>query len=240
MKTYVLLIAGCLLIFLSSCATYQKAPLTSDDYNPVRQEVIKESLFQDKDRTISEEDIRRLLDGKIDLPDTIRIAVFKYASTSNRSYYNYYWSNEEYLKLQEKFLESLMGELESSDRVQKVVLVPSVMISSKPNITQLREAAVRLQADMLFVYTISSNIYYKNKAFQKNEAKAFATCETLLMDTRTGVIPHSTVVSRDMLVVKEQEDWDNAELRKRAENGAIQKSLEEAGKQTRLFLDGSD
>ena len=44
-------------------------------YSPRPVETITESLFDSKDRTISEADIQRLLNGDIKLPDTIRIAI---------------------------------------------------------------------------------------------------------------------------------------------------------------------
>lgn len=238
MKLPQLFIILSLSLSMLSCGTTQKMAMEPQvmQARERQQEVITESLFQSKDQSISEADIQRLLNGKIKIPDTVRIAVYKYASTSVSRYYSYYWNNEEYLKSQQEFQEILVRELKKSSKVQKVILVPAIMASKRPNITQLRESAVRLQADLLFVYSVSSDIYNKNRAFQKNEAKAFATCETLLMDTRTGVIPHSSVVTREKLVRKEEEDWDNNEMGKRAENGAISLTLEESGKQAAVYL----
>lgn len=238
MKILPILFASSISLLMMSCMS--RKPLATEYTRMHAQqdnrEVITESLFHSKDQSISEADIQRLLNGEIKIPDTVRVAVYKYASTSVSRYYSYYWNSEEYLKSQQGFQDILVKELEKASKVKKVILVPKIMASAKPNITQLRESAVRLQADLLFVYTVSSDIYNKNRAFQKNEAKAFATCETLLMDTRTGVIPHSSVVTREKLVVKEQEDWDNNEMGKRAENGAISLTLEESGKQAANFL----
>ena len=55
-------------------------------YNTSLKEPITESLFNDKDRTLSESDIQKLLDGKLNLPDTLRLAVFKYGM--NNHYYS--------------------------------------------------------------------------------------------------------------------------------------------------------
>ena len=84
------------------------------------------------------------------------------------------------------------------------------MVGGNASITQLREAAVRLQADMLLIFSLKSDIYSKYRAFAKDEAKAFATNETLLMDIRTGVIPFSNVVTRDTLIKKGTEDFQHA------------------------------
>ena len=65
--------------------------------------------------------------------------------------------------------------------------------------------------------------------FKKNEVKAFATCESLLMDIRTGVIPFSDVLTHDVLKKKEDEDFNNDELRKRAIQEASKLTLESLG-----------
>lgn len=237
MKTQKLLTLTVTALILAGCSTTRPVNYGLEPQQTDKQEVITQSLFDSKDRTISEQDIQRLLKGKIIIPDTIRVAVYKYASTSMNRYYSYYWNDEEYLKTQQSYIDTLVEQLKTSDKVKKVIMVPSIMISKYPNITQLRESAVRLQADLLLVFSINSDIYYKYKAFKKNEAKAFATCETILMDTRTGVIPYSSVVTKENLVKKEQEDWTNEETRKRAENGAVILTLIDTGKSVAEFLD---
>lgn len=224
--------------FLFSCQTTQPAytggAIARGTEPP---ELITKSLFDAKDRTISEEDIHRLLDGRITLPDTLRIALFKYSSSSINRYYTNWWTDEEYLKTQQSFVDTLTQSIASAVKIKKVFPVPSLMTSPNPNMTQLRETAVRLQADILIVYAISSDIYYKYRMFQKNQAKAFATCETILLDTRTGVIPHSSIVTKEALVVKDEHDLTDTETRKKAEREAIQSALVDTGKAVSEFLE---
>ena len=224
------------LVSCTQCTHTRPHAHTPDIYPRFQQDTLTQSLFQAKDRTISEADIQRLLNGKINLPDTLRIAIYKYASTSINRYYSQYWNNEEYLALQQSYVDTLVAELHTHPRVAKLILIPTLMVSPSPTVTQLREAAVRLQADALLIFSVKSDIYYKSKLFEKNEAKAFATCETLLMDIRTGVIPHSSVITQENLVQKAEEDWSPQETRKRAENGAIWKCLEETGKEVVGYL----
>ena len=169
------------------------------------------------------------------LPDTLRIAVLNFQSNSG-SYYGAYWNNEEYLNLQQEYFRTLETALAPHRRVQKIKLMPKLMIGTQPNIFSLREAAVRLQADLLLIFSVNSNIYYKYKVFKKNEAKAFATCEALLMDIRTGIIPYSEVVTREQLLRKSEEDFNNLDLQKNAERQAVVASLEEIGKRIFTFL----
>lgn len=201
-----------------------------------KQELISRSLFNDKDRTISEEDIQRLLDGRIAIGDTVCVALFKFSGSSINRYYTNWWSDEEYLKTQQSFVDTLTNHIRKASKVKKIFPVPSLMTDQHPNMTQLRETAVRLQADILIVYAISSDIYYKYRMFQKNQAKAFATCETILMDTRTGVIPHSSVITRETLAMKGQDDLTDAETRKRAEREAIALTLVDSGRAITEFL----
>ena len=184
-------------------------------------ETITRSLFDPGTRSISEEDIQRLLNGRLDLPDTLRIALLHYGSGRVSRYYQAYWSNEEYLKIKQGYIDTFREELSGNSRVSRIILMPELLLGSRPDIFTLREAAVRLQADLLFIFSIHSDIYYEYKAFRKNEAKAFATCEALLLDIRTGMIPFSEIITRDITTRKSPEDTDDNELRKRAENEAV-------------------
>ncbi|MFY8035596.1 MAG: hypothetical protein ACOVMQ_00445 [Cyclobacteriaceae bacterium] len=237
MKTHHLFLLAALALLLANCGTMKPASYASQPIAPSRQEIITNSLFTDKESTISESDIQRLLNGKIRLPDTVRVAVYKYGSSSISRYFSYWQSDEEYLRTQQAFVDELIDKIGSSSKVKKVIPVPSLMVTTKPNITQLRETAVRLQADILVVYSITSDIYYKYHLFKKSEAKAFATTETILMDTRTGVIPHSSVITKDKLVTKVQEDLSDEETRKNAEREAIMATLKETGNRIAQFLD---
>jgi hypothetical protein len=212
--------------FITSCSVPNRAR---------QNEPITESLFNEKDRTLSEENIQKLLDGKLNLPDTLRIALFRYGMT-NRYYSKFYrFADENLVKSQQSYVDTLMSSLKDNRRVQNVHPIPSLMLSSSPTITQLRETSVRMLSDLLIVYSNTSDIYYKYKVFKKDEAKAFATTEVLIMDIRTGLIPFSTVITKDFLT-KTLKDESIEEARKRAEKEAIVLTLIEAGQRVNGFL----
>lgn len=196
---------------------------------------ITESLFNDKDRTLSESDIQKLLEGRLKLPDTLRLAVFK--TGMNNHFYNkfYFQADENSVKAQQSYIDTLVAGLKYNTRVESVHPIPSLMLSANPTITQLRETSVRLLSDLLIVYSTTSDIYYKFKAFKKNETKAFATTEVFLMDIRTGLVPFSTVVTKDYYT-KVIKDESQDETRKRAEREAVILTLVEIGKQIDTFL----
>ncbi len=207
---------------------------------PYDKEIITQSLFSATEQTISEANIQKILDGEIELPDKVRIAIFKYGNPVVNRYYANYWPDEDYLKLQQSYLDTLIFQIQKSNRVERIFPIPSLMMSTQPNITELRESAVRLQADLLLVFTVQSDIDTKYNMFSKNLAKAFATCETILMDTRTGVIPHSDVITKDFFVKRESQDWSDTEMQKRAKNGAVMLSLGRTGEGIGQFLRRSE
>jgi len=225
---------------LFSCGGTNK--IANNSLNQARQgsasdTFITQSLFDEKDRTITEENIQRLLNGKLVLPDTVRIAIHQYSrSPINRYYYNY-WSDEDFLKTQQAFVNVIVNSIAKSHRVKKIILIPGMMITSKPTITTLRETAVRLQSDLLLVFSITSDIYYKYRFLNKDEAKAYATTEFMLLDTRTGLVPYAQIVTKDFLTKKTDEDINLEELRKRAEKTAIIQSLLDSGDRLKEFLD---
>jgi hypothetical protein len=226
-----------------SCHTFRKVSQSNEpepEYNkPYREpDPILESLFDAKDRTISEENIRKLLDGKLLLPDTIRIAVYNYSKAPLNRYYYGNTTDEDYLKAQQSFVDTLVKTIYKSNKVKKVTLIPAMMITKSPNITTMRETAVRLQSDLLLVFSVTSDIYYKYRLFNKDEAKAYATAECMLMDVRTAMVPYSSIVTSDFFSKKSETDANLEELRKRAEKTAILQSLGESGTRLSLFFDG--
>jgi hypothetical protein len=229
MKKQILILPFIVLLFVQCSTTYPRRGNPSKD-------IITESLFNDKDRTLSEENIRTLLDGRLVLPDTLRVAVFK-VGMNNRFYSNMLYTRnyESSIRGQQSLFDSLAARLKQNARVEQVHSIPTMMLSTYPNITQLREASVRLQSDILVVYSTTSDIYHHSKIIKKDEIKAFATTELFLLDVRTSLIPFSTVVTKDYLA-KEIKGELNAETRKRAEQEATLMTLLEIGEQVKTFL----
>ena len=213
-------------------STYASATYDAD--------VIEHSLFASQDKTISEEDIQRLLNGQIKIKDSLRIAIFNYSIYSQRNIYpKYYRTDEEYLKTQQAYIHTLTSQIENCKKIKKTFLMPSMMVDTKSSITNLRETAVRLQADLLLVYNVKSDIYYKYKTFKADEAKAFATIECFLMDTRTGLIPFTTITTEESFMKKTSDDFTTDELRRNTEKEAVIKALETIGVSLNGYLEGA-
>ena len=194
---------------------------------------ILQSLFTDRSSTISEENIQRLLDDNYRLPAALKIAVVRLETSRER---RYYWNDEYFQKSQQAYLDSFVVRLRSSRRVALVSPIPSMLITANPSFTTIREAAVRMQCNMVLVYSVNSDYYSRYKVFTSTEIKAFASTELLLMDVRTGMVPFSATVTRDAFTTKKKEDMDYTQARDRVLNEAALASISEVGGRIAGFL----
>lgn len=224
------------LFFLFSCGTSRQA--AGDNYTrEYADTVITQSLFSDRNATISEENIQKLLDASYRLPGSLRVAMVRIDNNNNSSRrYNYFSNDEDYLKTQQSYLDSFTNRIRQSGRVKKVSVIPEIVVSKNPGFTQLREAAVRLQADVVVVYSISSDIYSRYKMFSGPDLKAFATTQLILLDVRTGMVPFSTIVTKDQFSRKMKSELDNTQAANRVQHEAVLLSIDETGRQLLDFL----
>ncbi len=210
--------------------TYPQQQTYQDNTDPITQ-----SLFNDKTATISEENIQKILDGNFKLPAQLRIAIVN-AGTSKMNN-RYYWNDEQYLKTQQAYLDSLEMHLKQSQKVTSVATIPDLLLTKPLTYTNIREAAVRLQADVVIVYSITTDVYSKYKVFTKADIKAFATTQFLLLDVRTGLIPFSTIVTKDQLSKKQETELDNSEATNRIQKEAVLMTLAEIGNKLTDYLE---
>jgi len=234
-----------IMVFLTSCVSYKEGGYTSPPsvvYSNNGGE-ITESLFSDKASTISEDNIQMILNGTYYLPEKLKVAVLNIdkGSTSRGGYYSYYSENE-YLTSRQKYVDYITDNLASQNRVEKISWIPSMMTGANPTFTSIREAAVRMQADIVIVYSISEgNIYTKHKVFS-SEHKAFATTQVMVMDVRTGLIPLTDISTKDYFIPKEEKDnkdnksFNESEKRKMIQEQAVLLTLQEIGNNINKFL----
>jgi predicted small secreted protein len=217
---------------LSSCDTTRQLgnPISQTESNG--DTLIIQSLFNDKASTISEEGIQKILDGTYKLPRQLRVAIVRLDNNQQRRY----WNDEDYLKTQQSYLDLFGNKFKQSQRVTRVSIIPDLLISKTPSFTSIREAAVRLQADIVVVYSTSGDIYSKYKLFTKTDIKAFATTQLIILDVRTGLVPFSTIVTKDIVSQKKKEELDNSEAKNRIQNEAVLSTINEIVEQIASFL----
>jgi hypothetical protein len=229
-----LLLLSTLAFFVTSCETPRSSVQTGPTQDrPAEDTLIVQSLFNDRSSNISEDNIQKVLDGNYRLPSTLRIAIVRLEGSRQQ---RYFWNDESYLKTQQSYLDSFTARLRSSRRVTAIATIPDLIISKSPSFTNIREAAVRMQCDMALVYSITDDLYSRYKAFSSPDIKAFATTQLILMDVRTGLIPFSTIVTKDFLSKKTKEDLDIAQARDRVLNEAVLATINDTGQKIVQFL----
>jgi len=235
MKQTILLITA--IVLLTACNTTRPLGNNPGSDFPSGDTLITQSLFHDRASTISEENIQKILAGTYELPQQLRVTIVRLEPTPQlKRYYWNYWSDEQYLKTQQSYLDLFSDKFRQSARVTKLSIIPDLLISKSPSFTNIREAAVRMQADIVVVYAITSDIYSKYKLFSKSDIKAFATTQLIILDVRTGLIPFSTIVTRDFLSQKKKEELDNAEAASRIQNEAVLLTINDIGQKITEFL----
>ena len=230
--------------FLMGCASVpsgevdrSRVAMAAVDYR--ERPVLTTSLFKSDQEVLSEDALAKIMTSKVNLPSKAKIAVIRFTQDEGgalRYYGSYYWRTEAYLKTQQEYLDALEKRLAGSDRVVQVVIVPSLLTPKEATISLLREAAVRLQADLLLVFRITSDTYYKHNWLQSDDVKAYSTCEAVLLDVRTGTIPFTAIVTSEKLDKKQKGDLETSEAMRRAEKLAVLDSLTEIGDRLSAFL----
>jgi hypothetical protein len=129
---------------------------------PEETSILETSLFNADQAVLSDESVQRILTSRVVLPPSVRIALLKIPSKQEnvRALWSYgigYRQSEEYLKLQQSYIDTVAAILFNWERVRWVTPLPPLLVPQPVTIAQLREAAVRLQADVLLVYRVNSD-----------------------------------------------------------------------------------
>jgi hypothetical protein len=193
---------------------------------------ITQSLFSDKSSSISEENIQKILDGTVKMPEKLRVAVIRLDQQEKR----HYWNNEEYQKMNQAYMDLITAQLKKSGRVVKSSSVPDLLIAKPTTYTSIREASVRMQSDVAVIFTITTDTYSKYKFLSKADFKCFANTQLVILDIRTGLILFTSVVTRDAIGQKKENELDNAEAIKRIQHEAALLTLDEIGQRIIEFL----
>jgi len=234
MKT---IVSAILILTLYGCAAQQPNYHASESYQ--QREEIATSLFASDSTQLSNEAAQQILEGKISIPENSRVALLKLPSDAlGLRYYGYnYWRSEDYMDLQQSYVDTLIAQLIQARSVENVVVLPSFISDEKMTLPQMREAAVRMQSNLLVIYKIESDVFENHRLFSKSQAKAFSTCEVAVLDTKTGILPFTNVITKKYLVEALDSDANMSETRKRAEVEANEQCLSEIGSSITDYID---
>lgn len=188
------------------------------------------SLFSSDEAILSNEDVEKILEFRF-IPQTLnRIAVLPMGQT--------YWQgwSDELDSAGETVQNALVERLRRAPSVYDASYLPTLLVPEKKTIGHLREAAARYQADLLLIYKASFKTYEKYKWLDPDETKAYCDLEAVLLDTRTGIVPFTILVSRTYTAAEQKTDMNFYETIQKAQLSALESALSEVGNEVVDFL----
>jgi hypothetical protein len=177
----------------------------------------QDSLFKGDQALLSDQDIARILNSRLSLTDRHRMAILSLGSNS--------WWSEDLADIEAKNFEGLLQALRAAPQLTEVRLLPSLLVPEKRTVPYLREAAARIQADLLFVYTTRIQTFRRDRFLKPNEVHAQCVAESVLLDVRTGIVADTARATENIALTKTASDLNFNETVARAEADARGKAL---------------
>ena len=201
---------------------------------------INASLIKDEHAMLSEEAIQKLLASRIRVPDRVKLAVRPLGHDGSHGGSGRAWADLEreadFPQLQRAYLDALEGPLAATGRFSEITHVPAMMLPAEPSLTRLREAAALMQADLLLVYSTRSHIVTWRNIFARDQVRALATIELILLDVRTGVVPYAETLHAEHQEGERSKDLSIVETQRRAERKATLNAMSNAAEGLKRFM----
>lgn len=216
-----LLTLALVLALIGGCGKKMAAPppppapetILGDAANEPRQA----SLFKGDQAVLSDQDIARILGTQLNLEDRHKLAILNLGAMNP-------WSAE-LAETEAKNVDNLTAALRTSQQFTEVRLLSSLLVPEKRTIPYLREAAARVQADLLFVYTTQIQYFRRDRFLKADEVHAQCVAESALLDVRTGIVVHTGHASENISAQKAPGDLNFDETVARAQSEAKGKAM---------------
>ena len=235
MKKILLLSLSASILFTIGCSGTDSMVSESQQYSNYQGKwnhgntPVRASLFTSDSKIMTDEEIKRILDFDFKPQKLNRIAIMPMGPRQ------FGWSD----KLDKKGLavqNTLTEKLRKSKKVYDASYLPTLLVPDKKSIGYLREAAARYQADLMLIYTTSFRTYEKHKVFSPDKTKAYCSLEAILLDTRTGIVPFTILVTKTFTAEKQRSEINFYETVRKAELLALESALSEVGDELVKFL----
>lgn len=177
----------------------------------------QDSLFKGDQAVLSDQDISKILNTRLSLADRHRMAILSLASNT--------WWSEDLADMEAKNFDAMVQALKSDPQLTDVRLLPTLLVPEKRTVPYLREAAARVQADLLFVYTTRIQTFNRSRFLKPNEVHAQCVAESVLLDVRTGIVADTARTTENISLTKGASDLNFNETIARAESDARGKAL---------------
>ena len=191
-----------------------------------------ESLFPSDIAVLSDSAIRKILSYQVTLPRSGRLAVLQLGDQRTFGWRH----SEEFTRLNQELTDSMLAGLRQSPRIGRAAVLPAMMVPRQRTIPYLREAAARYQADLLLGYRTNCALFRRPRFLQKSQYRAVCSVEAVLLDTRSGIVPFTTVVTRDEVFEREKDDFETREAIIKAQFRTTAAALADVATQIRDFM----
>ena len=188
-------------------------------YESASAEPAAASLFSGDESVLSDEAIGRILGYRYSPPPSSRVALMPFGREL--------WSewSEELALASDRIRTDVLEQLESSPRVYDASYLPSILIPDQKTVPHLREAAARYQADLLLVYRSYCRSFERYRLFAADRSRAYCGVEAVLLDTRTGLVPFTSVALQSFEANESDADINFRETVLRAQMNATAEAL---------------
>ena len=222
---------------LGGCDTVSSLQRGPGDYRPpqpasARPSDTGSSLFAEDASVMDDAAIAHALDARVAVPARIRLAVLQLPDAGSLAY-RY---DMEYTGVSGDLFPDFIAALRSSPRLYDASYLPDMLLPDKQTLPYLRAAAARFQADLLMVVRPRCDIVTNFKLFAPNEVHAYCKVEVVLVDTRSGVVPFTSVATEEMVATRTDADPDFSVTVGKAREAAIAKDLAKIAQDTLGFL----
>lgn len=208
------------LLLLAGCTAPVSTGLRPDAYyESVSSDEATASLFSGDEAVLSDEAIGRILEFDYEPPALSRVALMPFGREL--------WSewSEELALASDRMRTDVLGQLVASPRVYDASYLPSILIPDRKTVPHLREAAARYQADLLLVYRSYCRSFERYRLFSADRSRAYCGVEAVLLDTRTGLVPFTSVVLESFEATERDSDINFRETMLRAQLDATADAL---------------
>lgn len=216
---------------ISGCSVSTTArPDAYYDSGAVARERETASLFSGDAAVLSDEAITRILDYEYQPHALNRIALMPFGREM--------WSqwSEELSVASDRMKQEVIERLLASPRVYDASYLPSILIPDSKTVPHLREAAARYQADLLVVYRSYCRSFERYRLFAADRSRAFCGVEAVLLDTRTGLVPFTSVALKSFEARENDGDINFQETMLKAQLDATTDALADVSAEIVRFL----
>jgi hypothetical protein len=209
-------------LFLFGCATAKKDYAYMGESEYQSKPTLTQSLLTND--VLSEESIQKILSSKISIPKLVNIAVIRI-------------NDQNFQTIDEQLSEQFYQKSNWGNRAKALIPIPQILVKTPISISGLRQSAVLLQADILVIVKPATYSNWKFRWLAENKAKSITTLEVLVLDTRTGIIPFTSIITDQVEMTKDKNvDYDNYELELRVKKESEKKALIQVASQVKDFL----